>query len=625
MGKCTFAESTGIESEKPLSSGGLNSSDIRNALGALFQGDMGVLRPRAQSTPDMTIHVNPAALNSFFQQVWGTGDSPFTYAGGNTSSITAPSSLPRIDIVYLTAAGALAIVTGTEAVTPVADWESLPKDGLPICLIYCKTTMTAILDYEDKDTDTDQGYIYSDVRPFLNLGGGASLADMQTAQDNIALLAFRLAVQGSLTVQKMEDGIVDEYEDETGVDTGASTATYDASGDYYSNNQGDQTGSGTALSGGDGTGSNVIPTMTSNTNPSGVASANNVYNSREPWTSMQGSIVSPGWTSGAGAPSWIKYAFPSGTTKKVNGYRLGTSYPSEAPKAWKLQGSNNDTDWTDLDTQSAQTGWTDGAYRTFSFTNSTAYRYFRLYVTEGNNATYIRVDAFELLESASKDNAFDDSTSTYWRSSQTSGSISAAAYIGYDFGVGVTKALTGFTIKQHAANQAINSVKVQRSDNGSSWTDVATVAITADTSLQTKSFTNTTAARYWRLLANAETASGSWEVEEVGLTLSEDLELISESFEAEATPTEGRVCIFLEEVDSITLNTDLKAYVSRDDGTTWTQITLTNEGEYDSSKDILSGSVSVSSQPSDKTMRYKIITDNLKVVKVHGASLSWKE
>ena len=251
MSKCTFAESTGVESEKPLSSGGLNSSDIRNALGALFQGDMGVLRPRAQSTPNMTIHVNPAALNSFFQQVWGTGNSPFTYAGGNTSTITAPSSLPRIDIVYLTAAGALAIVTGEEGVTPAADWASLPKDGLPLCLIYCKTTMTKILNYEDKDTDTDQGYIYSDVRPFLNLGGGASLADMYAAQDNIALLAFRLAVQGALTVQKMEDGIVDEYEDETGVDTGESTATYDASGDYYSNNQGDQTGSGTALSGGD--------------------------------------------------------------------------------------------------------------------------------------------------------------------------------------------------------------------------------------------------------------------------------------------------------------------------------------------------------------------------------------
>lgn len=616
MSKCTFPESTGIESEKPAASGGLNSSDIRNALGALFQGDMGVLRPRAQTTPDMTIHVNPAALNSFFQQVWGTGNSPFTYAGGNTSAITAPSSLPRIDIVYLTAAGALAIVTGEEGVTPVADWASLPKDGLPICLIYCKTTMTEILDYEDKDTDTDQGYIYSDVRPFLNLGGGASLADMYTAQDNIALLAFRLAVQGSLTVQKMEDGIVDEYEDQTGIDDPNSVASYDSVNDLYQNQSGDQTGSGTALSGGDAVGATSIFT-------GGTPFADQT--TYAPSLMFDGDTGSM-WLSTNTTPQAVGYDLGSGVAKVVGSYAIRTraTYVGEAPKDWLFQGSNNNTDWTTLHTVTDETSWGSNERRTYTPTSSGAYRYYRLWLTATNGSGDFAINEFEAYATYAKSSAFDNSNSTYWGSLQTSGSISGAGCIGYDFGVGVTKAITGFTIKQHAANQAINSVKVQRSDNGSDWTDVATVAITADTSLQTKSFTNTTAARYWRLLANAETASGSWEVEEVGFTLSEDLELISESFEAEATPTESRVCIFLEEVDAITVNTDFKAYVSRDDGTTWTQITLTNEGEYDTGKDILSGSISVSSQPSDKTMRYKLITDNLKVVKIHGASLSWK-
>lgn len=618
MGKCTFAESTGIESEKPLSSGGLNSSDIRNALGALFQGDMGVLRPRAQSTPDMTIHVNPAALNSFFQQVWGTGNSPFTYAGGNTSAITAPSSLPRIDIVYLTAAGALAIVTGEEGVTPVADWASLPKDGLPICLIYCKTTMTAILDYEDKDSDTDQGYIYSDVRPFLNLGGGASLADMYAAQDNIALLAFRLAVQGSLTIQKMEDGIVDEYEDESGVDTGASTATYDASGDYYSNNQGDQTGSGTALSGGDAT-------SATDATGSGTASDSSHFSSYVGANAFDNNTGTGFAFASSGVPVYLNYDFGSAKViKQMTIKGIADAGDSAGVKDFVLQASNDSgySGAVDLLT-SATANNTD--VQTFAVTNSTAYRYYRLKcVSVWSTRTYGWIMEMEMMEGYPAANAFDGSDTTFWASSQASGSISGSAYIGYDFGVGVTKAITGFTIKQHAANQAINSVKVQRSDNGSDWTDVETVSITADTSAQTKSFTNTTAARYWRLLANAETASGSWEVEEVGFTLSEDLELVSESFEAEATPTEARVCVFLEEVDAITVNTDFKAYVSRDDGTNWTQITLTNEGEYDTGKDILSGSISVSAQPSDKTMRYKLITDNLKVVKIHGASLSWK-
>lgn len=620
MSKCTFPESTGIESEKPATSGGLNSSDIRNALGALFQGDMGVLRPRAQTTPDMTIHVNPAALNSFFQQVWGTGNSPFTYAGGNTSAISAPSSLPRIDIVYLTAAGALAIVTGEEGVTPVADWASLPKDGLPICLIYCKTTMTSILDYEDKDTDTDQGYIYSDVRPFLNLGGGASLADMYAAQDNIALLAFRLAVQGSLTVQKMEDGIVDEYEDESGVDTGASTATYDASGDYYSNNQGDQTGSGTAISGGDAVSlTDIVSTMSNNTTPSPLV-ASDELGSANAWKAFDDNDTT--YDQAGGACTWIKLDFGSGVTKKIVGYAL-VNYASNAYwNGWVFQGSNNGTDWTTLDTRSGITAYLETNYTCQTATGD--FRYYRFSSITQTGTSELLIKTIKFFEGRDSANAFDDSTSTYWGSSQTGASVSGAGYIGYDFGVGVTKAITGFTIKQHAANQAINSVKVQRSDNGSDWTDVETVSITADTSAQTKAFTNTTAARYWRLLANANPVSGSWEVEEVGFTLSEDLELVSESFEAEATPTEARVCVFLEEVDAITLNTDFKAYVSRDDGTNWTQITLTNEGEYETGKDILSGSISVSAQPSDKTMRYKLITDNLKVVKVHGASLSWK-
>ena len=53
---------------------------------------------------------------------------------------------------------------------------------------------------------------------------------------NIMLNAFRISVNGGLTVQNMADGVVDEFEDETGVDTVTSAnETYDASGDFYWN------------------------------------------------------------------------------------------------------------------------------------------------------------------------------------------------------------------------------------------------------------------------------------------------------------------------------------------------------------------------------------------------------
>jgi hypothetical protein len=56
------------------------------------------------------------------------------------------------------------------------------------------------------------------------------------ARANCLLNAFRVAVNNSLAVMAMVDGVVDEFEDETGVDGTASTdETYDSTDDYYYN------------------------------------------------------------------------------------------------------------------------------------------------------------------------------------------------------------------------------------------------------------------------------------------------------------------------------------------------------------------------------------------------------
>jgi len=102
-----------------------------------------------------------------------------------------------------------------------------------------------------------------------------------------------------------------------------------------------------------------------------------------------------------------------------------------------------------------------------------------------------------------------------------------------------------------------------------------------------------------------------------------NMNLNSTNFTAQSQPDTARIVLFEEDVDSITLNTDLKAYASRDDGTTWSQITLVNSGEYEPSKNILSASVDISGQPAGTDMKYKIETLNNKDLKLHGASLSW--
>jgi len=93
---------------------------------------------------------------------------------------------------------------------------------------------------------------------------------------------------------------------------------------------------------------------------------------------------------------------------------------------------------------------------------------------------------------------------------------------------------------------------------------------------------------------------------------------------ATVTPISSRIVLFEEDVDSVTINTDLKAYVSRDNGTTFSQVTLEDEGNYITGARILSGVVDISAQPSGSNMKYKVETLNTKKLNLHGTAVSWK-
>ena len=106
-----------------------------------------------------------------------------------------------------------------------------------------------------------------------------------------------------------------------------------------------------------------------------------------------------------------------------------------------------------------------------------------------------------------------------------------------------------------------------------------------------------------------------------------NLTLISNAQTAQAAPTTGRLMIYEEtSTGSTTLDTDLKGYVSRDGGTTYTQTPLTLDTTYETGKTLVSGSIDISGQPSGTNMKYKIETLNQsgsKVCRIHGASLLW--
>lgn len=107
-----------------------------------------------------------------------------------------------------------------------------------------------------------------------------------------------------------------------------------------------------------------------------------------------------------------------------------------------------------------------------------------------------------------------------------------------------------------------------------------------------------------------------------------DLTLISNSVTADTTPTKGDLVILYDDTTgTATLNTDLKGFISRDGGTTYTEVTLSSEGNSNNYKVAVAHDVDISSQPSGTSMVYKITTvnqsDGVKETQVSAVSLGW--
>ncbi len=164
---------------------------------------------------------------------------------------------------------------------------------------------------------------------------------------------------------------------------------------------------------GDGYSNDITATMTTNTAPSpNVASASSEYSaSYQAWQAFDKNIDNAtryDWATAAAQPNaWLKFDFGAGNTKTVKKYTIigvakgGYSSRNGAPKDWVLQGSNDNTNWTDLDSQENQQDWGELEKRSFEVDNDTAYRYYRLNISANNEASgtgIFRLAELELME-----------------------------------------------------------------------------------------------------------------------------------------------------------------------------------------------------------------------------------
>ncbi len=113
------------------------------------------------------------------------------------------------------------------------------------------------------------------------------------------------------------------------------------------------------------------------------------------WVAFDDGIAGPScgsssYVSGDGITSGtLSFGFGVGNAKISGKYILvGTAYdPGSMPKNWKFEGSNDGVIWTILDTRTNESGWAANQVRSYTFSNSASYRYYRLNVLVNNGFT----------------------------------------------------------------------------------------------------------------------------------------------------------------------------------------------------------------------------------------------
>ncbi len=164
----------GYDPSFPSSGDGFTLANFKNAFQALAFMDFLIGQPRAHTPADMKIMIRGRDASGYFRNVyWGNADQRTVLQSGDSPLMSAPAANPRYDIIYATPSGDYRIATGSEAATP--NLPALSPSGdtrLPICAVFHKVGETKIVNFEDKDSNSGDGYIAHDLRPFIRYAKG---------------------------------------------------------------------------------------------------------------------------------------------------------------------------------------------------------------------------------------------------------------------------------------------------------------------------------------------------------------------------------------------------------------------------------------------------------------------
>ena len=154
----------------------------------------------------------------------------------------------------------------------------------------------------------------------------------------------------------------------------------------------------------------ATPYMTNYTVPSGIVSANGEYSANyRAWEPFSGGRTNNFcWLAPAVAPSvesphWLKYQFASAQTIVAYAWRTRNDAARNFPSDFKLQGSNNDSDWDDLHSVSSLSDpGQDTLTAIYNVSSPASYIYYRLLITGmtkvGSTSNWTAINDFLLIK-----------------------------------------------------------------------------------------------------------------------------------------------------------------------------------------------------------------------------------
>ena len=144
-------------------------------------------------------------------------------------------------------------------------------------------------------------------------------------------------------------------------------------------------------------GSPIIPAMTANSDASHVASASGETSGFEAYKAFNRDYSTPdGWANSWSGPEWLQIQLDAAETANV--YMLASDLVDAHPIDWTLQGSNDGTNWFDLDEQHG-VYWDSPGAKVYEIPagNRSSFLYYRWLFSDAYNASNIQISQAQLF------------------------------------------------------------------------------------------------------------------------------------------------------------------------------------------------------------------------------------